>query len=44
MYLFKLYSMSIILLLKSNLTNICSKISKIYEWFKGLSTNNFRQA
>ena len=28
-YLFKLYSISIILLLKNNLTNICSKISKI---------------
>ena len=28
-YLFKLYSIRIILLLKNNLTNICSKISKI---------------
>ena len=28
-YLLKLYSISIILLLKNNLTNICSKISKI---------------
>ena len=28
-YLFKLYSTSIILLLKNNFTNICSKISKI---------------
>ena len=27
-YLFKLYSISIIILLKNNLTNICSKISK----------------
>ena len=29
MYLFKLSSISIILLLKNNLPNICSKISKI---------------
>ena len=28
-YLFKLYSISIILSLKNNLTNICSKVSKI---------------
>ena len=35
-YLFKLFSISIVLLLKNNLTNICSKISKIgvnFEWF-----------
>ena len=29
MYLIKLYCISIIVLLKNNLTNICSKISKI---------------
>ena len=36
MYFLKLYDKSIVMLLRNDLTNICSEISKIrlfYEWF-----------
>ena len=45
-YLFKLFSISIVLLLKNNLTNICSKISKIGVnlWMLNGSTCNMKSS
>ena len=43
-YLFKVYIMSIIVLLKNNLTNICSKISKIEINFWMVYTCNMKSS